>query len=237
MSRSVLMHIHKLFLEPKSEQNPRTSRGMNSLPLLLPNISFLMLFMILGWHVQSHNRDRKGFWPSRHPTSEAFFKKGASFPPKSFLMHNTQKTERKTHFYHLFKRFGYSAIVPSMASAWGGDVSRAPVPSGVLLFSPLKVLPQSHPRPLARSEVYTQWSWLSHCSTSWLSPRGKNWNVFYTMEIVFQAQMDRAVLALTGQDRYIQKAFQLFSASSKTLSAPMLTCGSGREVSVGNSAC
>ena len=31
-----------------------------------------------------------------------------------------------------------------------------------------------------------------------------------------------AVLALTGQDRYIQKAFQLFSNSSKTLSAPML---------------
>lgn len=57
------------------------------------------------------------------------------------------------------------------------------------------------------------------------------------MEIVFQAQMDRAVLALTGQDRYIQKAFQLFSASSKTLSAPMLACreweGSlGRELSL-----
>lgn len=33
-----------------------------------------------------------------------------------------------------------------------------------------------------------------------------------------------AVQALTGQDRYIQKAFQLFSNSSKTLSAPRLGC-------------
>lgn len=51
---------------------------------------------------------------------------------------------------------------------------------------------------------------LKECFTPWKLSSRPRWTV--------------AVLALTGQDRYIQKAFQLFSNSSKTLSAPMLAC-------------
>lgn len=47
---------------------------------------------------------------------------------------------------------------------------------------------------------------------------------FTPWKLSFRPRWTVAVLALTGQDRYIQKAFQLFSNSSKTLSAPMLGC-------------
>lgn len=71
--RSVLTHIHKLLLEPDSEQSPRTSGGKNPLALLPPNTYPPMLHdaMVVCTATQQR-RAGKGFWRSRHPKSEAF---------------------------------------------------------------------------------------------------------------------------------------------------------------------
>lgn len=136
--------------------------------MLPPNSYIPVLSVTLQWSIQSHNRD----WPSRHPQSEAFIRKAASPFPKSSLMFNIQKVERRCILSVVQEL--WLSCQPSHGLRWRQGPEPIPSPSQAPLLPLEGAASESSQATVAWSGVYAQRSWLSRCSTSWLSLRGKN---------------------------------------------------------------
>lgn len=201
--------------------------------------------MIFTWYIQSHNRKV----PARVSGQiKALRKRGIcsknfrlfSPNPSRCLISESCKKNTCFKFNQLLKSFSDPTGV--CAAAVAGLRPQLQTRSGFLPAAPPAVA-FTHRSKDGTSGSFQATLWLGGRSTHSgvgclpMAPAGCLWQerikkrVFYTMEIVFQAQMDhRCSRALTGQDRYIQKAFSYLLTLPKHCRHPCQEAGSGKEV-------